>query len=68
MKVEGAAARLQCIGTRDAISRHVPMPQIVAMPDGFTSVGIRIEASAINQRVVFRPGNNAAPERASQHP
>lgn len=44
------------------------MPQIVAMPDGFTSVGIRIEASAINQRVVFRPGNNAAPERASQHP
>ena len=64
--------RLQCIGTQDAIARDVPMPWIIAMPVGFTSADIRIEASAINQPVFVRPGNNAAPtdatpKLASQH-
>ncbi|VWB77340.1 hypothetical protein BLA15816_03685 [Burkholderia lata] len=48
------------------------MPRIIAMPGGFTSVDIRSEASAINQRIFIRPGNNAAPtdaapKLASQH-
>lgn len=48
------------------------MPWIIAMPVGFTSADIRIEASAINQPVFVRPGNNAAPtdatpKLASQH-